>query len=142
MNEWEPPAWFRWLLVAPAAVGAWIGAQIFIMAAGNIVTQGLMLWNLGIWVVAVGAAVAAPYGFVWAGALAAPRYRFRVAVILTAIHALGAMTILVMVLGSEQINAPVWWVVTGNGLGIMATLGACAQLREKRPKFNDIQLAS
>jgi hypothetical protein len=142
MNEWEVPDWLRWLLVLPAALGAWIGSQIFIMMLGNIMKYGLELWNLGIWVVTVGAAVAAPYGFVWAGALAAPRYSFRVAVILTAIHALGAMTILVMVLGTEHLNAPVWWVITGNGVGILATLGACLQFRDKRPKFNDIPLPS
>ncbi|MDA2916359.1 hypothetical protein MYX64_05885 [Nitrospinae bacterium AH_259_B05_G02_I21] len=138
----EVPDWLRWVLVLPLAVGAWIGSQAIIMILGNFFSQGLGLWNLGIWVVTVGAAVAAPYGFVWVGALAAPRYSFRVAVILTAIHALGAMTILVMVLGTKHLNAPVWWVITGNGVGILATLGACAQFREKRPKINDIPLPS
>ncbi len=142
MNEWEVPDWLRWLLVLPVAVGAWIGSQVFIMMLGNIMKHGLELWNLGIWVVTVGAAVAAPYGFVWAGALAAPRYSFRVAVILTALHALGATAILVVALGTEQINAPVSWIITGNGIGILATLGACAQFREKRPRINDIPLPS
>ena len=112
------------------------------MILGNFFTQGLVLWYRGIWVVTVGAAVAAPYGFVWSGAFAAPRYNFRVAVILTALHALGATTILVLALGTERIGAPVWWIITGNGVGILATLGACVQFREKRLKINNIPLPS
>ncbi len=129
----ELPDWLLWTLVLPAAAGAWVGAQVSIMIVGN-VFYPMGLWNLATWFVKVGTVVAAPYGFVWAGAQTAPRHSFIVAIALTVVHAIFATAIFVLAIGVERIAAPLWWIITGYIVGITVTIVACVQFRRKEGK--------
>lgn len=126
----ELPDWLRWALVLPAAAGAWVGAQISIMIVGNIFYP-MGLWNFASWFVKIGTVVAAPYGFVWAGAQTAPRHSFIVAIVLTVVHAIFATAIFILAIGVERITAPLWWIITGYVVGITVTIVACVQFRRK-----------
>ncbi len=130
----ELPDWLRWALVLPAAAGAWVGVQIFIMMVGN-VFYAMGLWNIPSWFVKIAAIVAAPYGFVWLGAQTAPRHSFIVAIILTVVHAIFASAIFVLAIGVEGIGAPLWWIITGYAVGIAVTIVACLQFRWKEGKI-------
>ncbi len=136
----ELPDWLRWALVFPAAAGAWVGAQISIMIVGN-VFYPMGLWNFASWLVKIGTVVAAPYGFVWAGAQTAPRYSFIVVIFLTVVHAIFATAIFVLAIDVEKIAAPLWWIITGYAVGIAVTIVACLQLRRKEGK-RTVKLAS
>lgn len=129
----ELPDWLRWALVLPMAVVAWVGAQISIMAIGN-VFYPMGLWNFATWFVKIGTIVAAPYGFVWLGAQTAPRHSFIVAIALTVVHAIFATAIFVLAIGVERIAAPLWWIITGYIVGITVTIVACVQFRRKEGK--------
>ncbi len=136
----ELPDWLRWALVLPAAAGAWVGVQIFIMMVGN-VFYAMGLWNIPSWFVKIGTIVAAPYGFVWLGAQTAPRHSFIVAIFLTFVHAIFATAIFVLAIGVDGIGAPLWWIITGYVVGITVTIVACLQFRRKEGK-RTVQLAS
>ncbi len=129
----ELPDWLRWALVLPAAAGAWVGAQVSIMMVGN-VFYAMGLWNLPSWFVKIATVVAAPYGFVWAGAQTAPRHSFIVVIFLTVVHAIFATAILVLAIGVERLTAPLWWIITGYAVGITVTIVACVQFRRKEGK--------
>lgn len=136
------PDWSRWALVLPAAVGAWVGAQIFITVIANFFYP-MGYWNFATWLVKTATIVAAPYCFVWAGAKTAPRRSFAVAVALAVVHAIAATTVLLLAVKAEGGGAPIWWVITGYMVGISATIAACVRLRRGgKPKTIDIPLPS
>ena len=130
----ELPDWLRWVLVLPVAVGAWVGAQISIMAIGN-VFYPMGLWNLATWFVKIATIAVAPYGLVWAGAQTAPRHSFTVAIVLTVVHAIFATAILVLAIDVERLTAPLWWIITGYIVGAAVTIVACVQFRRKEGKI-------
>jgi len=89
--------WLRWILVLPAAIGAWIGIQIGIILVSGIID---IAWFGGLGgandthLVQFLNTVASAWAFVFAGARTAPSKRGATALCLTALFILGAFGVI------------------------------------------------
>ena len=123
------PQWLRWILVLPAAIGAYAGIQIVVIV-GNTFCPGPQVFIQ--YFCQFVNSVAAPYCFVLAGARTAPRYRLVAAIALVVVLAVlyGSVTTLAVVQGRmgvyDQLHSdPLWWVITSSIIGIVASGAAC-----------------
>lgn len=120
MSKVNLPNWLRWVLVVPAAIGAYCGIQI-VVAIGNSLTPIPEVF-LNIFCQFVNS-VAGPYCLVWAGAKTAPSNNFVVAIVLTVIHAIlnGVVVTLGIVSGAYSAGY-IAWLILSCILGITATI--------------------
>lgn len=74
-------SWVKWILVLPAAIGAYVGVQIVVAVSGEITGLWTLLTQF------IGALVC-PIAFVEAGAITAPAYRHITSICLTIVLAI------------------------------------------------------
>ncbi len=121
------PDWLRWVLILPAAAGAYIGVQVLVAIANSftpvpevVETAYSQLVN----------SVLGPLAFVYVGAKVAPRHQFVAALVLTVLHAVANATIVTAALVSGRHSQPAWVLIGTSALGIVATLILCYQMRD------------
>ena len=126
----KPPGSFRWILVLPAAVGAYIAVHIVVII-GNLYLTG----SFGVYFCQFVNSVCAPYAFVLAGAKTAPRHGFAAGIALAVILAVlmgGVIAVSLiearMGVYTERHSDPLWWLVVSSVIGIAVAIAACIQL--------------
>ena len=122
--------WLRWILVIPAAIGAYAGVQIAIAIMSLI---GDFFWETGSarWTQLINSA-AGPAAFVWYGSKTAPVHRFITSISLTVLLAI-AMSVLATLVFSHGIGTKwenVWLVVCGV-IGVVSSIIACYSIHEE-----------
>jgi hypothetical protein len=120
-------AWFKWVLVLPAAVGAYAATQI-LLVIGSVFFPG----SFGdIWTQFIGS-ILCPIAFVWAGAKTAPAHRFITGMVLTVLLTI-AYTIAVVLTVSKHTHDTAWicWLITCDAVGLAGAIGACLGLRKE-----------
>ena len=119
----------RWLLVLPAAAGAWVVALLFCNAFFLMTPFILPEWAKQL--VAPGVTSAA---FVYAGAKAAPSFQFVTALTLTVLHAVIFTLLFVFILQADQQfrTAPMWWLAITLIPALAATIGVCVSLKNEQ----------
>lgn len=123
--------WLRWILVLPAAIGAYFGIQ-FAVAIANSIGLGPE-WFVNIYCQIINSIIG-PYCLIMAGAKTAPDYHFIVAVVLTAIHLVAAGYIVTYAIISNNHVDPLWWLTLSMVFGITATIVACIQCHKNERK--------
>lgn len=128
ISKFNIPDWLRWVLVIPAAIGAYFGIQIAV-ALGNSFSPGPEIF-INIFCQIVNS-VAGPYCLVWAGAKTAPSNRFVVAIILTVIHAIVNGVVVTLGIISNRFSVGyIVWIIFVCLLGIAATIVCCLQFKD------------
>ena len=116
----------RWVLVLPAAVGAYLG--------GFLVSFLVLLWigsgwfNAGIWITAITNAAVCPVCFMLAGTATAPRFKLQTGIVLAIIHAV-AISVLTAIQPFTREPQSVWWNILVAAIGVCATVAVVFRFR-------------
>jgi hypothetical protein len=109
----------RWILVLPAAVGAYFLVQI----ANGFVTW--MLPGFFNWPIQLFNSWAGPIALVVIAAKVAPAHKFIVAVAITITHAIILAILVTLECLSPNVSIPGWWLIVCALAGVAGTLVAC-----------------
>jgi hypothetical protein len=121
----------RWLLVLPAALGAYIVLQALFVLLSLLLAVPEAL-NRG--VSQLIADIFCPYYFVYIGSKVAPAFRLHVAVLLTVVlSVLYGMLLLYGVLRGD-ISYPLWWLTLSLVLGLGSCVFAVVRIQDDRAK--------
>jgi hypothetical protein len=115
----------RWIAVLPAAVGAFFAIQLLIIVADATMAEGRSVWYLQLV-----NSFASAYVFVFAGAHTAPKYQFKVGVVLAVLLVIFIVGVIALASGIKT-TEPLWWLVLTSAASIAAALGAVVQLKEE-----------
>jgi len=115
--------WLRWIAILPAAIGAYLGLQvliIFISALSELYGKHLpdIFYQF---INSIASAVA----FVWAGAKAAPKYHYIVAICLTVIISIFMASITSIAILKDIHSYPLWWLIVTNIVSIISAIICC-----------------
>jgi hypothetical protein len=120
-----PPNWLRWILILPAAICAYLILAII----GSIVYK---LLPIPAFLVTLYYSVMSPIAFVATGVVTAPSNKFATAISLTIINAIFAAVIVTLAVIRQSGTVPIWWLVVCMLIGIVATIGFCAEFKEEK----------
>jgi hypothetical protein len=127
------PFW-RWVLVLPASVGAFVGVNLAITIGNNLswteASAPDFVWLKPFFIYFMTYLVS-PYCFVMAGAKCAPRLHLPVGLGLTILWAVWSGALVSKVLMGENFHNPRWMTLTGAVLGIGSTIVALIQLHQE-----------
>ena len=120
--------WVRWLLVLPAAVGAFLGIQLVMV---------IVLWvEPNRWAQLLNS-LAGPFCFVYAGARVAPDKPTVVAVVLAVICATFYAVVVTKALVTHSYE-PMGWLVLTSIVSVVAAIVACIQIHQADSKLNKV----
>ena len=128
--------WLRWVLVVPAAIGAFAGVQIVIALLSLV---GDFFWSTGSahWTEFVNS-IAGPYAFVYYGAKTAPKHQFFTSICLTVLFAVLAAVIVTAYFmkgfGNGLAN---FWLVVCSLVGVVTTIVTCIEVRKIEDQTNE-----
>ena len=123
------PDWLRWILVIPAAIGAYAASQVVI---GLLSLVSDFFWSTGSarWTQLMNSA-AGPAAFVWYGSRVAPRYRFSTSICLAVLLSM-AVTAFVTFFFSRGLGTKwenVWFVICAV-VEIISSIVACHSIQK------------
>lgn len=126
----------RWVAVLPAAVGAYLLANVIVILAVDVFGMESILMlgpEMDIFVLN---GILCPFCFVWFGAKTAPRFRPTTAIVLFVFHSIfsGVILFFVVTMGSLG-GPPLWKFVVSDILGLIASFCACLAIRGKLDGF-------
>ena len=112
---------FRWIAVLPGAIIAFAIAQILVIL-GGLFTPDFVVQLAGAW--------ACPIAFVTAGVFIAPKFKFVVALILTALMVAMMSVTIFWALYTQHVPGDVnkWWYFFTCIVGLVAPIWFCAKL--------------
>ena len=128
MTRTGMPDWLRWVLILPAAVGAYIGVQVLVAIANSFTPLPEVVETAYSQIVN---SVVGPLALVYVGAEVAPRHQLVAALVLTVLHAVASTTIVTAALVSGRHSQPAWVLIGASALGIVATVILCYHMTDR-----------
>lgn len=121
------PHWLKWILVLPAAIGAFVGVQILVVA-------GSLFLDSGSGYAQFASALLCPAAFVSAGSRVAPVYRHITAICLTILVAILSTAIVTkVVMDRHETRSGLAWLVICGVAGIVVCVFECHSFNEEEP---------
>ena len=120
----------RWILVLPAAVGAYFSVQIAITLV-NLLQD--FFWSMGSerWTQLINS-IAGPAAFVWCGTKTAPKYRANVSIILaTASSCVLIGLVVFMFCKARTYDFEFWWIVISASAGVFGAIASAAYIHSE-----------
>lgn len=132
VDKW--PDWLRWILFLPISLMAYVILQIIITFLNNIASAHyLPEWLLPYFNQFITSAVV-PYLYVVTGATVAPKSKFIVSIILTAIYAVFIGSVFTLTAINDSRPDSLWWTVVLCSAALISAIAGCYYVRTELEK--------